>query len=311
MGLRSSLQNARYFFKWLGQAIHTWFTPYHSDDEEEEEEAKEVAEAAASDNTPDHSPKPSPPPEETTESTYSTDYQAETASVSTETATAKLSLAEVMAFRGSMSKQALAAVLGEEENQVGVEVERLVENGTAEDLGNGRYFLISNERRQILRSDSRVTEWLSRFQNESLENETLDVLDELFRQLPIKITVGRSLILHVRQKMWMIWQSQPDTCRVRMFSWPTPEQWQRLCHVDRGARRFHSRGGGGGGRQSSVTLRWRAGADVYSLESVLVEIGRDFMEQTRRRPRKDRKPSALPPTPDGAPQDFDATPQNE
>jgi hypothetical protein len=299
MGFSNSLRNIRYFFKWLAEFLYTWFTPYHTNEEEE------PAQAAEADNAPDRSPKPSPPPEETTDSTYPAEQQIESIpeAAATEPTTAKSGLTHIMAFRGGMTKTAMAAILNENADQVGQEADRLVESALVEDLGDGRYLLTSNERREILRSDPRVADWLSRLQNTQFENQVLDVLDELFCQLAIKTTVGKNLVLHVRQKMWMIWQSHQETCRVRMFSRLTPEQWSQIRRVDDGAKKFRPRGPQHGGDRYSVVLRWRTGADVYAVQSVFIEIGREFQRQVKRRPGRKRQPPTPPPTTETPAQD--------
>ena len=281
MGFRDSLQNVRYFFKWLAQVLNTWFLPYHSDEEEEGEASAQ----AESDNAPDRSPKPSPPPEEAAAAAESlppapTTTEPETAEATTATATP--SLAQIMAFRGSLSKRALAAIARQDVSQVESDLEQLVQSGIAEDAGDDRCRLISTERRQLQRSDRKMSEWLARLENDQLENETLDILDELFRELALRVSVRRNLILHVRQKIWMTWQSQKELCRVRVFSRTTPEQWSRIRYLDKGARRFRPRGRsrpGMGGDQ--VTFGWRAGADVYEIEGVLREMGQEFQKQVR------------------------------
>jgi hypothetical protein len=287
MGFWNSLRDIRYFFKLLGKFWDTWFTPYHSD-QEDEEEKKDAAEeaAAASDNAPDRFPKPSPPPVETTLE------PGESVATAAQPEPAKPSLTHIMAFRGPMSKSALAAAMGEDVDQVGREVDVLVETAIAEDAGDGRYLLMKNERHLALRADPRVTDWLSRLRQSTLGDDALDVVDHLCRQLPVKITAGKNLVFHLRQQKWMVWQGREETCRVRVFGSLSPDQWSHIRAVDSRARRFRRRKFQEWDSRDWATFRWRAGADTCVIESVLTDVGRDFQRQVRRHRGPRRKPSA-------------------
>jgi len=292
MPFQDSLNTIRAFFRWMAQSFRVWFLPYHSDENEEE-----TAEAAQADTVPDRSPKPSPSaepstsPTETTSETYPESATATESGVSTEPLSEIQSEpARVMAFRGATTKTALAAILGQDSDQVGEALGRLLETGVVDDLGEGRYLLRSDERRQILRADQRVSDWLARLNNTQMEDEILDVLEELSRQLALRITVGKTLVLHLRQRVWMIWKSQEDSCRVRILSRLTSKQWSRIRQLDEKAKRFRGPVSQPTIGPNWVLFRWRAGADVEAVKSVLGEIGREFQQRVRHRSSRGRKP---------------------
>jgi len=283
----NSLRDVRYLPKLLGKFWDTWFTPYHSDEEaDEEKEVAAEAAATATDYAPDRSPKPTPPALETAPET------GESVSAAVEPEPAASSLTHLMAFRGAMSKPALAAAMGQDVEQVGRDVDGLMETAMAEDAGEGRYLLITSERHLTLRSDSRFGEWLSRFRQSTLEDGVLDVVDRLCRELPIKMTVGKSLVFHLRQQKWMVWQSRHETCRVRVFGSLSPDHWSRIRALDTRARRFRRRKFQEWDSRDWTTFRWRAGGDTYSLESLLADAGREFQRQVKRRRGPKRQPSA-------------------
>ena len=258
MGLRESLRNIRYFFQWLGEVFRTWFLPYHYNEGEELGTAETEGATAPSAEAASLSTEPAQTGQE---------------AVATASPAAKPDLAEVMAFRGAMTKTALAAVVKEDLDQVAGELDSLVASRMAEDLGDGRYLLVESERRRMLRADPRVADWLSRLQHAQLENDTLDILEELCRRLPVKITVGQSLVLHLRQRKWMVWQSREENCRARLFGTLNREQWSDLRSIDKRARRLRRKEPHRWDARDWVTFRWRVGADHFAIESLLLESG--------------------------------------
>jgi len=307
MAFQDLPNNIRYFFRWLAELWHTWFLPCHSDEEESETGAVE-AKAAEADNAPDRSPKPSPPAEEPTSSaeaaveTYA-QTETETGAPAESASETQSPMERAMALRGVMTTMALGAVLGQDADTVSSGLARLVECGVVQDLGDGRYLLNSDERPRILRAAPQVSGWLSRLKSTQLEDEVIGVLDELFQQLALKVAVGRNLILHVRQKMWAIWEGHEGNCRVRIFGRPTPEQWAKIRRLDEGAKRFRHRGPQRSYSPDWVSFRWKLGADLAEIQTLLVEMGHEFQQRARHRPRKERKPPVPSPTTETPPQD--------
>lgn len=285
MSFRESLTNIKYFFKWMGELISTWFAPYHYDEEDEEK-------ASAAENAPDSSPKPSPPPAGETEATdgsvaYGEPFDSGETSPSPD-------LSEIMAFRGAMTQTAMAAVMGKSRDDLTLEVESLLDYSMIEDIGDGRYLLLEHERRRILRADSNFADWLSRFQHNELEEGTLEVLEQLCRQLPVKIMAGKVLVIHLRQRKWMIWQSGEEVCRVKVFGTLSKDEWSHLRELDGRARRYRRRKDRRGWNPNDwVSFRWVVGSDSLAIESVLLEAGRTFQKNVRRRrkTRPRRQPS--------------------
>jgi len=271
MGFRTWLKNIRYFFQWLGELYQTWFVPYHTDDEELEE-----GESAGDARPPDRMPKPSAPPEPS-----EAGQAVETAAEPVET---RPSLGEFMAFRGPMSKAALAAAWGGGDAEaVERELQGLLDNYVAEDVGDGRYLLLDHERRHILRTDPRMSDWLSRLQHAQLENDALDVLEQICRELPVKITVGDSLVFHLRQRKWMVWQSRKESCRVKIFGTLSRNLYDRIRKIDRRARRFRRKEPHRWDTRDWASFRWTLGADVLAIEPLILDAGREFQKHVRRR----------------------------
>jgi len=284
MSLIEKIRNIPYLFKLLGQLWHTWFLPYHYNHDDEEEE-KEEAEEAEEDHAPDRSPQPVPPPPAEA-------VPHDETAVATEETPTKPRLCQVMAFRGPSTKMALAAMLGEDVDRVGPEVDTLVETQMIEDLGDSHYLLTSSERSLALRSDSQVADWLSRLAHPDFENDALNLIDRLGRELALKITPGQSLVFHLRQRKWMVWQSQEATCRVRLFGTLSKQQWTELRQLDERVKGFRRREPHRWDSRDWVAFRWRAGADTGTIESLLLDLGREFQKQVRHRRSGKGRPSA-------------------
>lgn len=272
-----SLRDIKYFFMWLADVFRTWFTPYHYDDENDEEEAKPKPKAK----------KPAPKKQaEAEQAAYEAaspyDESAKEGSVAYQDTP---DVSEILAFRGPVNKSALCSILGKTMDEIDLELIQMAESATAEEMDDGRYVLNDSERRHVLRTDVRMSEWLSGFQSSNFENEVLDVIEQVCRQLPVKIVPGKNLAIHIKQQKWMVWQSRQEQCRVRLFGTITPEQWEQLSEVDRRARRFRSKKAHRWDSRDSVNFRWRLGADTLAIESIFIEAGREFSKRVRRRRR--------------------------
>jgi hypothetical protein len=265
------LTNARYFFQWMGELFRTWFLPYHYDENDEDRPP------VATEAEPDRMPKPSAPPEEPAEEPVSSvaDPFAESKT--------QANLPEFLAFRGPMTANQVSNAVGEDRETVAAELERLVETHQVEAVDADRYKLVDSERRQILRTHPDMADWLSRLGRAQLENDVLDVIEEIGRKLPVKINAGKSVVFHLRQRKWMVWQNQEETCRVRLFGSHSREQWSTVRSLDSRARQFRRKGAHRWDGRDWVLFRWQEGSDIFAIESLLLESGREFQKHARRR----------------------------
>jgi len=290
MVFQNWLKNIRAFFRLVAEAYRIWFTPYHYDGDEEG--AEEPAESAAADSSSEAAATQSEPVEETApaEST-----------VAVESSPAPLGLAEMLAFRGAMSKVAMAAALGQTVEQLEGEISSLLETQVIADAGNGRYVLASDERRSRLRANSHVADWLARLQRSDLEDDVLAVIDHLCGHLPVKIKPGDKLVLYLRQDRWMVWESQPEVCRVRIYGTLWSRHLPQLRKVDRRFKSFRVRRPHDWHIHDWVAFRWQAGADTGAIQSLLVELGEIFFEHTRGRGHGGGRRKQPPQQPDSPP----------
>lgn len=305
MGLWESFGNIRYFFMAIAEFFRMWFMPFHYDEDEEGEAEKKKAAGSGQDEdaAPDRSPKPSPGTEETGGAGESaTTAPGEPASTAPATAPSPFPrLSETMAFRGAITKEALAAVRQETPDQIDSSVGELVNSYLAEDIGDGRYVLTDHERREVIRSNKQAFDWLARLDNSSFEDDVHNLIAQLCRQLPVKITPGETLMFHLRQQRWMVWRSEPGLCRVRMFGTVKGEAWDKLKQMDHGIKRYLRKEPHGWDGRDWVNFRWRTGADVFALESLLAAAGQEFYKMVRRRRRGSKASAETPLEPSAAP----------
>lgn len=287
--MKETLRNISAFFRWIAELYRTWFLPYHYDgDDEDVEEEKTDATAAAADVAPDRSPRPSPPePAPTAEQTAAPETPpAETqpaAESSTEAENDCDRLVHAMAFRGNVSKRALAAVLGEPPEKIADILKLLIETQKVADLGGDRYVLAGGERKSALRAEAKIAEWLARFQNADMENRVLDAIGRLCPELPLRLHMGKDLFFQLRHRPWMVWQSTRKGCRVRLYGTLNPDQWRAVQQADRRAKQIREAGFHPYRERDCTLFLWRSEEQFSKIAAFLPEAGREFLRQTKQR----------------------------
>jgi len=290
MVFQNWLRNVRAFFGLVAQMYRIWFTPYHYDgDDEEVQEAAGGRAADASSQAVAAQPEP-----------VHEAASAESA-VAVESPPAHSRLTNLLAFRGAMGKRALAAALGQSAEQLEEDLTSLLETQIAEDAGSGRYLLADSERRSRLRADPNVADWLARLQRSDLEDDALAVLGHLCRHLPVKIKAGNKLVIHLRRSEWMIWESQPELCRVKIFGTLRSRHLAQVRKVDRRPRWFRVRRPHDWHVRDWVAFRWQAGAEISAIESLLVEAGENFLQRAPIRGRSGGRREQAPQQADSQP----------
>jgi hypothetical protein len=181
-----------------------------------------------------------------------------------------------MAWRGVVTRDSLAAILNATNEGTDEALSVLLDQRAIEDIGDGRYLLADTQRQRVLKADPHVSKWLANLADETLQERTLDVYEQLCRQLPIKVTAADNIVFHLRQRKWMVWQSRPGACIVKMFGTLAPEAWATVRAVDRRARRFRRRDSYHWDVRDWISFRWNARDDRLAVEKALIESGRDF-----------------------------------